>query len=108
MFLDNELLNEAIGIENIREYIWFSETKLSKPEKKEEDNEFYLGSANNTGYYFFYEKDMMTTLDERFLRTIKTKEERYTIYADNCLLDDALIKKHHIIFKKIPRDITRF
>ena len=30
------------------------------------------------------------------------------IYADRCLLSAALMAKHGIIFKKIPRDITRF
>ena len=30
------------------------------------------------------------------------------IYADRCLLSAAFISQHGIIFKKIPRDITRF
>ncbi|MGV8830228.1 MAG: hypothetical protein ACWA6U_18125 [Breznakibacter sp.] len=30
------------------------------------------------------------------------------IYADNCLLTKDFMTKHNIIFKKIPRDITRF
>ena len=50
----------------------------------------------------------MTTLDESFLRQLKTKAEQYIIYADNCLLDEKLMNKYHIIFKKIPRDITKF
>ena len=55
-----------------------------------------------------YEKDKLTTLDDSFLRTLKTKAGEYIIYADNCLLDEKLIEKYHIIFKKIPRDISRF
>jgi adenine-specific DNA-methyltransferase len=30
------------------------------------------------------------------------------IYADRCLLSAEFMAKHGIIFKKIPRDITRF
>ena len=41
-------------------------------------------------------------------RTLKTKAEQYIIYADICLLEEELMNKYHIIFKKIPRDITRF
>ncbi|TAH06549.1 MAG: site-specific DNA-methyltransferase, partial [Sphingobacteriia bacterium] len=63
---------------------------------------------NDTGYYFFYEQDGITTLDHTFLSTMKTKAEQYVIYADNCLLTKDYMIKHNIIFKKIPRDITRF
>lgn len=51
---------------------------------------------------------MITTLDESFLRTLKTKANQYIIYADNCLLSKELMQKYNIIFKKIPRDITKF
>jgi adenine-specific DNA-methyltransferase len=105
VFLGNEFLNEAIDIEKINEYVWFSETKTSYLPQKEN---FLLGKKESTAYYFYYEKDNATTLDESFLRKLKTKAEQYIIYADNCLLDENLMSKYHIIFKKIPRDITRF
>jgi hypothetical protein len=38
----------------------------------------------------------------------KTKSEQYVIYADNCLLPKDFMAKKNIIFKKIPRDITKF
>ncbi|MBC5840439.1 site-specific DNA-methyltransferase [Flavobacterium sp. F-380] len=105
IFLENDLLNEAIGIERINEYVWFSETK-SKYSKQTEKH--LLGVKEQTAYYFYYNATNMTTLDESFLRKLKTKAEQYIIYADNCLLDEKLMSKYHIIFKKIPRDITRF
>lgn len=105
VFLDQDILNEDIPISKIFEYVWYSETKTAYIPQKES---YLLGSKDSTAYYFFYEKDTMTTLDESFLRKIKTKAEQYIIYADNCLLDEELMKKYHIIFKKIPRDITRF
>jgi len=36
------------------------------------------------------------------------KAEQYAIYADNCLHSKEFMAKHHIMFKKIPRDITKF
>jgi adenine-specific DNA-methyltransferase len=105
VFLENDLLNEAIGIERINEYVWFSETKSNYIKQ---DEHYLLGVKEQTAYYFYYDTNAMTTLDESFLRQLKTKAEQYIIYADNCLLDEKLMSKYHIIFKKIPRDITRF
>jgi adenine-specific DNA-methyltransferase len=77
-------------------------------QRRMEDNQYFLSKHNGTAYYFFYEQDSDTTLDYEFLATIKTKAEQYIIYADNCLLTKDYLTKHNIIFKKIPRDITRF
>lgn len=109
LFLEPEVLNEAVPLEKIREYVWYSETRMSyEPQPtKSEENEHFLGLHNETAYYFYYFKDRLTTLDDRFLRTLKTKAGQYIIYADNCLLDKKLMQKHQIVFKKIPRDITQ-
>ena len=108
MFLENGTLNEMVDIEKIRQYVYYTETQMSLDEVDHQDNKHYLGKHNNTSYYFNYEQDEVTTLDHSFLATMKTKAEQYVIYADNCLLTKEFITKHHIIFKKIPRDITRF
>lgn len=107
LFLENDMLNEEVDLDKIREYVWYSETRQAYTVCNQPE-EHLLGSANSSAYYFYYFKDKETTLDDSFLRTIKTKAEQYIIYADNCLLDDALMQKYHIVFKKIPRDITRF
>ncbi|WP_332032776.1 site-specific DNA-methyltransferase [Kaistella sp.] len=105
IFLNNDMLNEEIGVEKIGEYVWYSETKLSYTPQEEK---YLLGKKDQTAYYFYYNKSKITTLDESFLRTLKTKASQYIIYADNCLLNKELMQKYDIIFKKIPRDITRF
>ena len=38
---------------------------------------------------------------------MKTKAESYVIYADACALSEEFLTRHHITFKKIPRDIER-
>lgn len=104
-------LNEAVGIDKIRSYIWYAETQLGHDtllNAGHHDNGAYLGQHNETAYYFHYQPDGVTTLNHDFLATIKTKAGQYVIYADNCLLTKDFMTKHNIIFKKIPRDITRF
>ncbi|MEM0544040.1 site-specific DNA-methyltransferase [Flavobacterium sp. j3] len=108
MFLGDGNLNELVGVEKIRQYVYYTETKTPLTASKHKDNKHYLGKHNDTAYYFHYEQDEVTTLDHAFLATMKTKAEQYVIYADNCLLTKDFMTKHNIIFKKIPRDITRF
>jgi len=108
LFKEDGNLNETIGIDKIRQYVYYTETKTAFSETLHADNKHFLGKHNDTVYYFNYEKDEVTTLDHAFLATMKTKAEQYVIYADNCLLTKDFMTKHHIIFKKIPRDITRF
>ena len=105
LFLDEDFINEEVGEENIKKYVWFSETKSTYKNREEA---YLLGTKDATAYYFYYIQESPTTLDESFLRNIKTKAEQYIIYADNCLLDANIMQNYHIIFKKIPRDITRF
>ena len=95
-------LNEDVGVEKIREYIWYSETGTSLPSHS---NDYFLGSHNATDYYFYYEPKEITTLDKAFLNNITHRAEQYVIYADNCLLSDEFMQPNHIVFKKIPRDI---
>jgi adenine-specific DNA-methyltransferase len=106
LFDKNQNLNEQVALGKIREYIWFSETRTSFEEPNKES--YFLGKKDESAYYFIYEKDRLTTLDYDSLELIKTKGEQYVIYADNCLLPKEFMAKKNIIFKKIPRDITRF
>lgn len=108
MFLEDGNLNELVGVDKIRQYVYYTETKTPLTSSKHKDNKHFLGKHNDTAYYFHYEQDEVTTLDHAFLATMKTKAEQYVIYADNCLLTKDFMTKHNIIFKKIPRDITRF
>ena len=108
MFLEDDNLNESVGIEKIRQYVYYTETKTSLTDAQHKDNEHFLGKHNDTAYYFNYQKDEITTLDHDFLATMKIKAEQYVVYADNCLLNKDFMTNHHLIFKKIPRDISRF
>ena len=104
--LIGENLNEAVAPEKIREYIWFMETKTPYTPAAGE-NLYYLGKHNDTGYYFYYELQRITVLDYAFLATITEKTGGTVIYADRCSIDDDKLSQMGIVFKKIPRDISR-
>ena len=106
--LINNLLNEKVDTQTIREYIWFTETNSKFTESKADENKYFLGNSLGAAYWFYYEKEKATTLDIDFLSTIKGKYEQYIIYADICLIPQELLQKNNIIFKKIPRDIKKF
>jgi len=108
MFLKDGNLNELVGVEKIRQYVYYTETKTPLISGKHRDNKHFLGKHNYKAYYFHYEQDEVTTLDHALLVTMKTKADQYVIYADNCLLTKDFMTKHNIMFKKIPRDLTRF
>lgn len=108
LFNEGGNLNESVGIGKIRSYVWYTETKIAFIEPTNPDNKHYLGKNNETAYYFNYEPNKLTTLNHKFLATLKNKSEQYVIYADNCLLTKEFMNRNNIIFKKIPRDITRF
>ena len=127
----NGLINEKVDIQNIREYIWFTETHTKIPVSSTgmtadknamtadknviggldptiSDNEYFLGKHNNASYWFFYKKNEETCLNYDFLSTMKTKADQYIIYADVCRLPESFLKEHNIVFKKIPREIQKF
>ena len=120
--LINNLLNEKVDTQTIREYIWFAETGRKIPDEipkqvrgdghaelvSASENQYFLGCNYGAAYWFYYEKEKATTLDIDFLSTIKGKYEQYIIYADICLIPQDLLQKNNIIFKKIPRDIKKF
>lgn len=106
LLLSDGNLNEEVGAEKIREYVWYMETKTPL-EKASNGNPYYLGESRGTDYYFYYERERLMTLNHQFLATIKDRAEGYLIYADLCTIPDEELKQYNITFKKIPRDIAK-
>ena len=108
LFVDSETLNENVGEETLRDYIRYSETK-EEIQPRDPSNKYFLWTNFDTDYYFYYEKERITELNYDFLAKIKReKNHGIIIYADICSLSEDFLKKHTIIFKKIPRDISQF
>lgn len=108
IFKEDKNLNEEVGEDKIREYIYYTETRQYLARKQEEISKYLLDTYNDTGYYFYYEKDKLTTLELDTLSIVTERADQYIIYADKCLLDKEYMLTKNIVFKKIPRDIKRF
>ncbi len=108
MFNADDNLNEEVGEDEIREYLYYSETKEALKRKRNNETKYLLDNFQGTGYYLYYEKEIPTTLDLNTLNIVVEKQEQYVIYADICLLDPEYMLDKNIIFRKIPRDIKRF
>lgn len=108
LFDDENNLNQEVSVERIQRYIWYSETRSTFQVPNSGSDAYFLGLMHDTAYYFVYEPARETYLDYDFLSSVSCKAGQYVIYADSCLLPQELLQKNNIIFKKIPRDISRF
>lgn len=110
LFHEDGNLNEEIGVEEIRKYVSYSENIAAENQlpANNKHSSYVLGIQDETAYFFYYEKDRATTLDLEFLSRLKFRPKEMVFYADICLLNRLQLQKFGIIFKKIPRDITRF
>lgn len=103
------LLNENVDIEQIRRYVWYSETNSAYTEPDKDAHPYFLGTYKYNNYYFYYIQGEETCLDRKFINTFtqKDKAEMYIIYADRCVLTGEEMMEMNISYKKIPRDIKR-
>lgn len=108
LFDDENLLNEKIEESKIREYIYYTETRQPLTRERMSDSKYLLDTTLDTGYYFYYERDQITTLNFDTLNIVIEKADNYVIYADVCTLPEKYMSDHNITFKKIPRDIKHF
>jgi adenine-specific DNA-methyltransferase len=111
LFDEQMNLNNEVPTEEIRKYVYFTETQMALKSGQLHqlgDNAYLLDKVNETAYYLYYRKDTITEVNVDFLATIRSKADQYVVYADNCLLSKEFMLRKNIIFKKIPRDITRF
>lgn len=106
LLLSNGNLNENVSVDKIREYVYYMETKESMAGVTN-GNPYFMGNSRDAAYYFYYEKDAITTLDHEFLATIPERADSYIIYADLCTIPAEELAKYNITFKKIPRDIAK-
>ena len=102
LFIDDEI-NPDVDIEQVREYIWTTETATPYVKPDSEDCAAFLGVYKGEAYYFYE-----GVLDRDFLSTMRTRADAYIIFAESCAIDEEFLHKYKIEFKKIPRDIIKY
>lgn len=114
LFIDGHNLNEEVGAEAIRHYVAYTEGIPSQAQLTQDNtiSPYALGVHNDALYAFYYERERITTLGVEFLNTLnltelKPRPSGYIVYADKCAVNDEFLLQHGIVFKRIPRDISR-
>ncbi len=108
LFKDDGNLNENVGINKIRAYIYYSETHQYLNREQDLKYPYLLDYLDGTGYFFYYEPNEITTLSHDTLTIVPKSADHYVIYADICAISKEELAQKNITFKKIPRDINRF
>jgi adenine-specific DNA-methyltransferase len=104
--LKDGFLNNSIPFTQVKQYIFYSETKMQYI-PIDGESVYYLGQVNSCAYYFYYENDKETILNEDTFSSFKTESDFHVVYADVCTLSKEQLHSLRITFKKIPRDIIR-
>lgn len=113
IFTKDGELNDAVGLEAIRGYMTYTEG-IPLEYRTASNNPYsphLLGLSPDTAWLFNYESDQATCLNLEYLTTLNfgaKKPSAAIIYADRCFLSKEFLQEHGIVFKKIPRDVTRF
>ena len=96
----------------IRDYVAYTEN-IPFDARTATDNPvspYLLGQTPEAAWLFYYEPERVTHLDMDFLGSLPFGGKRpalVVVYADACLLSAEFLQRHGLVFKKIPRDITR-
>lgn len=103
------LLNEEVGEQELRRYIFYTETHQPLTQTRDEQYPYWLADYNGVGYYFYYEPYEPTTLTAQNVGDILKgpMEGGLVAYADVCELSDEQLAQMGITFRQIPRDIKR-
>lgn len=113
IFNEDGELNDEVALEEIRNYIAYSEG-VPLEYRTAPDNPYsphLLGLSDDVAWLFNYEPKEATCLNLEYLATLNFGEKKPAtaiIYADRCFLSKEFLVQHGIVFKKIPRDVTRF
>lgn len=99
-------ISSDVSADEIRKYVWYSETKAPYADMTAE-HPYLLGVLGETVYYLAYEPDGETALGPGLLRLLPRRGTPTVIYADRCVIDDDKLNELNVVFKQIPRQIAR-
>ena len=106
LFDDDELLNPDVSLEQLREYVYFGNTRKSLPPPS--DHKYLLGIEEGTAYYFCFERDRELILTPGFVRSMLGDGAEYrVVYSSKTNCGDKFLKDNRIEFRRIPSDILR-
>lgn len=106
LFDEKGMLNADVSVEDVRRYVWFTETKTAYSDRSNE-HPYLLGEVDDTVYYLAYNPDDETVLAAELLRGLPIRGATTVVFADRCLLADETLEALGIRYRQIPRQIAR-
>ncbi|MBI4253272.1 site-specific DNA-methyltransferase [Candidatus Uhrbacteria bacterium] len=103
LFDEEGQIEDTCDFDQFATYIYFTETQTNIDPAKVSGN--YIGEYAETEYYLIYKEKGENVLSKSFLKKLRKTDGTKVIYADKCLLDEATLAKHSIIFKQIPYEV---
>ncbi|MCG2687298.1 site-specific DNA-methyltransferase [Candidatus Parcubacteria bacterium] len=103
LFDEEGQIEDTCDFDQFATYIYFTETQTNIDPAKVSAN--YIGENAETEYYLIYKEKGENVLSKSFLKKLKKNDIKKVIYADKCLLDEATLEKHNIVFKQIPYEV---
>ncbi len=94
LFVEGDI-NPAVELEQIRAYVWATETHTPYVKPECDDCAEFLGVDKGVEYYFY-----AGALDSDFLATMRTRADSYIIFAESCAIDEEFLQRYKIEFKK--------
>ncbi len=105
LFGADGMINPKVRYVDLASYIYFTETKTNLEQKHIKKN--YLGEHDGRHIFLLFTSIGKNVLNTKTVRDLKTKAGEKIIYADKCVLSDAALARHKIIFKQIPYDVKK-
>jgi hypothetical protein len=103
LFDENGQIEKTCDFDQFATYIYFTETQTNIDKKKISGN--FIGDHNDIDYILIYKEKYQNILDDEFLKKVKKGGNKKIIYADKCMVDDAILAKYNIQFKQIPYEV---
>lgn len=103
LFDEDGQIENTCDFDQFATYIYFTETQTNIDPAKVSGN--CIGEYAETEYYLIYKEKGENVLSKSFLKKLRKTNGTKVIYADKCLLDEATLEEHNIIFKQIPYEV---
>lgn len=103
LFDEEGQIEDTCDFDQFATYIYFTETQTNIDFAKVSAN--FIGDYNETGYYLIYKEKGANVLGKSFLKKLRKNDNTKVVYADKCMIDDATLKNHGVIFKQIPYEV---
>lgn len=103
LFDEEGQIEDTCDFDQFATYIYFTETQTNIDPAKVSAN--FIGEHGETEYYLIYKEKGANVLGKSFLKKLRKNDSTKVVYADKCMIDDAMLEKHNVVFKQIPYEV---